>query len=145
MSAMPWRSPTNPVIGKFILDEMREKGWCPFDVKTIDHTASFAGTLWYLGNLQPPRLDFDHSKCDGTLCIAMTTSSAYKTRHANPECRDCLEFQDTATIIDILEGKDIPLIQEIIPETPSEEMPKFRVVERFSHDFVAISHGKCMH
>lgn len=44
-----WRTPKNPSIGKFVLDAMLDRGWCPFDVERIDLTTKSAGLsllLW---------------------------------------------------------------------------------------------------
>lgn len=104
----PWRTPGNPEIGTFILDNMLENGWCPFDVNIIDNTIGCVGFLYYLGRLPPPRSNSDHSKCSKESCIRMTIDSSYVISHATPDCSCNEEFSDVSTVIEILDGMKFP-------------------------------------
>jgi hypothetical protein len=138
-----WRTPQNPSIGKFICDEMLEKGWCIFDVHRIDLTTKGAATLYFLANLQPTRPGRDHSKCTKDVCDWMTTNDSYKTRHATSDCQCESHFSGINDIRKILEeSEEIPLIQE----SPAQKLsisPTFQIIPSIpsiSGDFIAISH-----
>jgi hypothetical protein len=139
----PWRTPQNPTIGHFILDEMLEKGWCKFDVHRIGLTTKGAATLYFLGNLQPTRPGRDHSKCTEDLCVWMTASGSYKSRHATPDCQCDARFSGIEGVRKVLEESDeVPLIQE--SHTGGDlESPEFQIIpaiESKAGDFVAVSH-----
>lgn len=137
-----WRNSQNPSVGQFILDEMLEKGWCVFDVHRISLTTKGAATLYFLGNLQPTRPDHDHSKCTKDLCVWMATNDSYKTRHATPDCHCESRFSGIEGVRQILEGDEIPLIQETHTQNDTGS-PEFRIipgVPSIAGDFVAISH-----
>jgi hypothetical protein len=139
-STYTWRDPKNPPIGTFILEEMREKGWCPFDVKRIDLTTLKAGLLYYLGNLQPTRPHADHSSCTDDLCTGMTINDSYQARHITPGCSCGEEFSNPDAVLQVLEGDGIPLIQST--SNDSQDGNEFRIVKGTGPetDFIAISH-----
>lgn len=155
-----WRAHGNPPFGQFLVDEMVQNGWCPFDVDRIDKTATSATLLYYLAELPPPRPNSDHSLCTNDTCTSMAIDSSYRPRHSSTDCQCNSEFSDTTNVIKALQGDEIPLIQEVLQvemiEKPSEESggkntwgfveattldPKFRIVESGEgQPFVAVSH-----
>lgn len=155
-----WRAHGNPTFGQFLVDDMAEKGWCPFDADRVDKTTTSATLLYYLAHLPPPRPETDHSLCTKDVCTSMTIDPSYRTRHAPQDCQCTSEFCDTRNVVNALQGDEIPLIQEVIQlemlQWPAKESddpnavrfieatdvePKFRIIESGKgRDFVAISH-----
>lgn len=137
-----WRTPQNPSIGKFITNEMLEKGWCIFDVHRIDLTTKGASTLYFLGNLQPTRSGRDHSGCTEDLCVWMTTDESYQTRHATHDCHCDSKYSGMGDVQKVLEGDEIPLIQRVGSKSDAEHA-EYRIIpsiEAICGNFVAISH-----
>ena len=140
VSLSMWRAPNLQVMGNFILDEMLEKGWCPFDIECINFTST-ASVLYYLGNLQPPRSDIDHSQCTKQICKSMVIDASYQTRHCLTDCHGCLGFDSTDAIANILEGERIPLLEKAGTSPDGDQRPSFQVTEETpSRYFVTISH-----
>ncbi|KAK7709619.1 hypothetical protein SLS63_013164 [Diaporthe eres] len=155
-----WRAQGNPTFGQFLVDEMAEKGWCPFDIDRIDKTATSATLFYYMAHLPPPRPNVDHSLCTKDVCTSMTIDPSYRTKHVPKNCQCNSEFSDTPSVINGLRGDEIPLIQEVIQlemlQGPAKESdglntarfieatdvePKFRIIESGKgRNFVAISH-----
>lgn len=155
-----WRAYGNPTFGQFLVDDMAKNGWCPFDVDRVDKTATSATLLYYLAHLPPPRPDANHSLCTKDVCTSMTIDSSYRTRHISQDCQCTSEFSDNPSVINALQGDEIPLIQELlqlktvegrikgaenfnttwlVEDTDAE--PKFEIVESGKgRKFVAISH-----
>lgn len=154
-----WRAYGNPTFGQFLVDDMAKVGWCPFDVDRIDKTATSATLLYYLSHLPPPRPNMDHSMCTKDMCTSMTIDASYRTKHVAENCQCCSEFSDTKSVIDALQGDEIPLIQEEIqlktiewqpkgiedPDTTcfmedTDAKPKFRIIESGQgREYVAIT------
>lgn len=154
-----WRAYGNPTIGQFLIEDMARIGWCPFDVDKIDKTTTSATLLYYLSHLPPPRPNMDHSTCTKDMCTSMTIDASYRTRHVPVTCQCCSEFSDTTSVIDALQGDEIPLIQEEFQlktidwhpkgiEDPNticymentNAEPKFRIIESGQgREYVAIS------
>ncbi|KKY35607.1 putative het domain protein [Diaporthe ampelina] len=147
-------------LNMFLVDDMANKGWCPFDIDRVDKSATSATLLYYLAHLPPPRPDTDHSLCTTDVCKSMTIDPSYRTKHVPKDCQCTSEFSDTPNVINALQGDEIPLIQEVIQlemlEWPAKEFddphtarfieatdvePKFRIIESGKgRNFVAISH-----
>lgn len=158
--SVTWRAHGNPPFGQFLVDEMANRGWCPFDVERVDKSATSATLLYYLAHLPPPRPNTDHSSCTKDVCTSMTIGPSYRTKHAPHDCQCDSEFSDTPSVISALQGDEIPLIQEEIQlemlEGPAggfgsldiarfieatDVEPRFRVIESSKgRKFVAISH-----
>ncbi|KUJ15055.1 uncharacterized protein LY89DRAFT_784082 [Mollisia scopiformis] len=135
-----WRTPQNPPIGEFLLEEMRVKGWCPFDIWIIDLTTKSGSLLYYYANLPPPRPHADHSKCSTEGCTAMTIDSSYRTSHSRTGCHCEEEFGDVEAVKTALSGTEIPLIQRVT-EIESDSSAQFKIIEQNpSSEFVSISH-----
>jgi hypothetical protein len=157
---MVWRAYGNPTLGQFLVDGMVNKGWCPFDVDRVDKTATSATLLYYLAHLPPPRPNMDHSRCTKDKCTFMTIDSSYRTRHVPQGCQCDSEFSDPSSVINSLQGDEIPLIQEVLQPKAIERQlegaegsdttsmaeatdpePSFRIIESSKgKNFVAISH-----
>jgi hypothetical protein len=121
---------------------MLDKGWCPFDMYRIDLTTSGPSTLYFLGHLQPTRSGHDHSRCTQHLCMWMTINKSYQTRHATPDYQCGNKSSGIEDVRQILEGDEIPLIQEV-ESTPDSGRPSFRIIPTIPSicgNYVAISH-----
>ncbi|KAF8860959.1 hypothetical protein BDZ45DRAFT_294310 [Acephala macrosclerotiorum] len=137
-----WRTPRNARLGEFILEEMQEKGWCPFDVLIIDLTTKTGSLLYYLASLPPPRPHANHEKCAAETCTAMTIDSSYQTSHAIPDCHCEEEFGDVEAVNAALQGSEIPHIQRLrLLDNDQIQSSSFQIVEGSTDSqFAAISH-----
>ncbi|CZR57822.1 uncharacterized protein PAC_07711 [Phialocephala subalpina] len=136
-----WRSPGNPQFGEFILEEMKEKGWCPFDVSILNLTTKTGSLLYYLANLPPTRSHANHESCTADRCTAMTIDSSYRTSHAPTDCHCEEKFGDVEAVNSVLQGDEIPLIERATDAPNSSKSSPFRILEGSSEsEFVAISH-----
>ncbi|KAL9023447.1 MAG: hypothetical protein Q9196_007195 [Gyalolechia fulgens] len=133
---LPWRlrSKDVPDIGRPILDLMRTRGWCPYDLRRLDIGITDVSMLYYYSNLKPPRSSKDHSDCSQERCVTMSTNPAtYKPSHRNG-CGGCPLLSANQSDIDrILLNGSIPLV------TVSQSNIRVHDLEECS-EFVAISH-----
>ncbi|KAL8942968.1 MAG: hypothetical protein Q9211_001169 [Gyalolechia sp. 1 TL-2023] len=98
---LPWRlrSKDVPDIGRPLLDLMRTRGWCPYDLRRLDIGIADVSMLYYYSNLNPPRSSKDHSDCSQERCVTMSTNPAtYKPSHLSQsnirvhDLEECSEF-----------------------------------------------------
>ena len=132
-----WRLRQNdlPDIGQPILDLMRTRGWCPYDLRRLDTEIKEVSILYYYSNLKAPRSSKDHSGCLKERCLTMLTNPAtYKLSHRRG-CHNCPLLSANLTDIErILRNDSIPLIS-----LGTETEITVHDLKNIS-EFVAISH-----
>ena len=137
-----WRLRTGDYvdIGQPLLDAMRDRGWCPYDLKRLNSQVDEVSTLYYYSNLPPPRTSKDHGGCSDVACLAMTTNPVtYKLSHCDPECQCSLLVADPAKVAQILERRALPLI--VLTCDKKSNVPNIAVQDAATaQGFVAISH-----
>ena len=136
------RSIHTPPIGSFILEAMRDNGWCPSDIKRINATSTTITMLYYLGNMQPPRPNSSHTNCTPDECAAMIINSSYRPTHTTAECECKSEFSAIDQVIEVLKRNALPLIQEteVGNKAESTDAASFQIIEGNNRKFTAISH-----
>ncbi|KAL8733740.1 MAG: hypothetical protein Q9166_001933 [cf. Caloplaca sp. 2 TL-2023] len=137
-----WRLRTKDFvdIGQSILDLMKARGWCPYDLKRLEMQIETVSLFYYYSCLDAPRSSKDHSGCSDEQCLAMTTDpSKYKPSHHLEGCSCPLLYADQEEMARILRQGSIPLIAIVVDSVTLA--PKINVQDiSQAQDFVAISH-----
>lgn len=140
VSPWAWRMEDIHDGGQLILSILRARGWCPYDVRTLDFETKQLSILYYYSNLKAPRSSKDHSECSGERCLAMSTNpSTYRLSHLREGCSCPLLFADQKEVAQILEQGSIPLIS-IVPDLEHKTLRISVKDLAQGHRFVAISH-----
>ncbi|KAL8953117.1 MAG: hypothetical protein Q9222_001000 [Ikaeria aurantiellina] len=127
-------------VGQPILDAMRARGWCPYDLKRLSAHVKHVSLLYYYSNLTPPRSTRDHSKCSDDQCLAMTTNPlTYKLSHRQNDCSCPLLSVDQKAVAWILEQGSIPVVTIDLGANP--DLPRVAIHDIAKvQNFVAVSH-----
>jgi len=119
---------------KFLEDSMLKRRWCPSEISWVRREMHLDGQ-YYIGRLQCPRYEDDHSTCDAEKrhCGYSNKEWKYETKHTTEDCNCDLESAPDETL-DIIRSGGIPII--------SWEGEKLKVV-KFDPEkmrYVALSH-----
>src|SRR4051794_26825053 len=68
-----------PPVGTFMFVFMKKTGWCPFDLKQMNTTATTDTMVYYFANLKPPKSNADHSNCTKDIYTAIVIGPSYKS------------------------------------------------------------------
>ena len=128
-----------PDMGSTLLDLMRARGWCPYDLLRLNAQIIEVSLLYYYSNMPPPRSSKDHGGCSEERCLAMTTDPAtYRLSHSRVGCSCPLLSADEKEVARMLLAGSIPIVK-ITNEGPSA-IPTMSIQSPVSEPFVAISH-----
>jgi hypothetical protein len=118
----------------FLKDRLLKARWCPSDIALVMRDMHLDGQ-YYIGHLQCPRYEDDHSNCDAKnrKCEYSNKEWKYETRHTTEDCK-CNFEQAPDTTLDIIRRGGLPIM--------SWTEGKLRVVNFDSAKmrYVAISH-----
>lgn len=125
-------------------DCLRERGWCPSDIKMLYQEVDKTGL--YLASLvkRPFSHHLQHGKCSESECLALQTSdSDYETKHVEscPKDSSCNTIAiDQGRLSRILFSGGIPILY--ISLSSEATTLQVQVLDHNSHplDFIAISH-----
>ena len=109
-----WRMRSEGImdLGQPVLSLMRDRRWCPYDLRRLDVDTKEISLLYYYSNMKAPRSSKDHSNCSEMQCLAMMTNlSTYKLSHRREGCHCPLLFADQSEVARILAKGSIPLIK----------------------------------
>lgn len=127
---------------KLLIDRMLHAGWCSHQLRKLCRSYDYK-TVNYLSLLRRGTdHPTDHEACrQTTQCIAnnvaLEGNVAYKTRHTDPQCQCSFLKVDTAELISIIRGGDIPLV--LI--TQGSRGPRLALVRRNPRtNYTAFSH-----
>lgn len=100
-----------PDIAQMMLELMRSRKWCPYDVRRLDVETDQVFMLYYYSMLAAPRAEKNHDGCSEERCLAMLTNpSTYKLSHRREDCSCPLLAANEAEVANILTRGSIPLI-----------------------------------
>ncbi|KAK8096062.1 hypothetical protein PG999_014084 [Apiospora kogelbergensis] len=145
--------PVFPYAADFVTQHMRSVGWCPAELRVMEHSFSLL-QMWRLSFLDVPHLGKDHSPCENAdKCRAyQIEESAYKTAHdpsGHPDCQCEFVYASQSELSSILLGpaEGIPMVQNSAPRrNPADNrlyvelIPSRTPAHPNSIDWVAISH-----
>ncbi|KAL9576633.1 MAG: hypothetical protein Q9212_006939 [Teloschistes hypoglaucus] len=120
--------------------QMRKHGFCPTEIKRIEHTfssiQSYHCLMWMRRADQVNR----HNQCTECECRPSHTNTIqYDTKHVDDICRCSSYSVEVSEIVDILSNGSLPLLK-ITQATPLSDI-KLEVIEATPNsDYVAYSH-----
>ncbi|KAI4159464.1 MAG: hypothetical protein L6R39_000366 [Caloplaca ligustica] len=127
-------------LGRPILELMRARGWCPYDLRRLDIEMTELTFLLFYSTLGAPRSSKDHGNCSAERCLAMMTDPAtYKLSHRHKECQCPLISADQREVARILEQGSIPLVK--LTQDPESKASRIIIIDAAQcQNFTAISH-----
>ncbi|EXJ91857.1 hypothetical protein A1O3_00407 [Capronia epimyces CBS 606.96] len=117
----------------------RLPSWCPNKLHGLINTQGCTiGVLWYIANLQPPKVRDNHSKCSAEQCNSLhINQDNYKVQHTTADCSCGLKCPSTKEMGSIVRRGSIALFT--VQRDMGEVMLSVQDEKR-TRNYVAISH-----